>query len=317
MSSSTASPPPERSLRPTFTCAVAGALAAALALAACAAPSSPSPVAPEKHDAPVSLMYLGVAGWQVTDGAHTLLVDPYFSRADVADDAAPLSPDPAQITRYAPARADVILVEHSHYDHLLDVPTIAGRTGATVIGTDSSLNVARASGVAEAQLVAARGGEAFDIGPFSVRAIHGLHSLIGLPSAAIPRDVKTPMPARDYAEGGTLQYLVRVHGRSILFIGSANFIEGELVGLRPDVAVIAVGLREKIPDYSCRLMRALGRPRLVLTNHFDAHWEPLGAKQMDIGDDARASLGRFAGEIHACAPDTTVVVPTHLQPIAL
>ncbi|APR80845.1 Hypothetical protein A7982_06192 [Minicystis rosea] len=43
------------------------------------------------------------------------------------------------------------------------------------------------------------------------------------------------MRARDDDEGGTLQYLVGVRERSILFIGSANFIESELVGLRPDV----------------------------------------------------------------------------------
>lgn len=34
----------------------------------------------------------------------------------------------------------------------------------------------------------------------------------------------------------------------MLFIGTANFIESELEGLRPDVAVVAIGLREKIPD---------------------------------------------------------------------
>ncbi|APR87234.1 secreted protein [Minicystis rosea] len=317
MSISTDSPSPGRGVRPSFTGALAWALVAALTLTACAAPSGPPPNAPEKHAPPLALTYLGVAGWQLTDGAHTLLVDPYFTRADVADDAAPLSPNLAQITRYAPARADVILVEHSHYDHLLDVPTIARRTGATVIGTDSSLNVARADGVAETQLVVARGGETFDVGPFSVRALRGLHSLVGLPATPIPREVTMPMEARAYTEGGTLQYLVRVHGRSILFIGSANFIEGELTGLRPDVALVAVGLREKIPDYTCRLMRALGRPRLVLTNHFDAHHEPLGPKQMSLGDDARTSLAKFADEVHSCAPDTKVVVPTHLQPLAL
>ena len=58
-------------------------------------------------------------------------------------------------------------------------------------------------------------------------------------------------------------------------------------------------------------MRALGRPRLVLTNHFDAHWEPLGPTQMSIDDGDRAGLAAFADEIHACAPETKVVVPTH------
>jgi L-ascorbate metabolism protein UlaG (beta-lactamase superfamily) len=36
-------------------------------------------------------------------------------------------------------RADFILVTHTHYDHVLDVPYIATKTGATVIGTESTV----------------------------------------------------------------------------------------------------------------------------------------------------------------------------------
>src|SRR4051794_21642467 len=100
------------------------ALASTLALLACTPPlpapnPSSSPTAPPPHQAPVVLTYLGVAGWQVSAGAHSILVDPYFSRVDVEDTSAPLFPDQAAITRYAPEHADAILVEHSHYDHLL------------------------------------------------------------------------------------------------------------------------------------------------------------------------------------------------------
>jgi L-ascorbate metabolism protein UlaG (beta-lactamase superfamily) len=294
-----------------------GLLTCALALISCVRPETgQSSSWPTDTQAPVTLTYLGVAGWRVVDGSHTLLVDPYFSRVD-AQDGVVLSPDQDAIAKYAPAHADVILVGHSHYDHLLDVPTIARATGATVVGTESTLNVVRAAGLPERSLVLAQGGETFELGPFSVHAIRGLHSLTGHASAAIPHNVTLPMTADGYAEGSTLQYLVRVSGHAILFIGSANFIEGEVEGLRPDIAVVAVGLREKIPDYSCRLMRALGRPPLVLTNHFDANRKPLGSSQTDIGDEGRADLVRFADEIHTCAPTTKVVVPTHFQPIAL
>src|SRR4051812_7125319 len=64
-------------------------------------PSSPPP-APPPYQAPVVLTSLGVAGWQVSAGAHSILVDPYFSRVDVEDTSAPLFPDQAAITRYAP-----------------------------------------------------------------------------------------------------------------------------------------------------------------------------------------------------------------------
>lgn len=297
---------------------------ALLAAAGCSSrPSSPPP----PHGTPVAvdsvtLTYLGVAGWQLSAGPRTLLVDPYFTRLDV--DAlggdggeVPLVPDRAAIESHAPRHADVILVTHSHYDHLLDVPTIALATGAAVVGTESTLRVARAASVPAQQLVLARGGETFDWSLFHVRVIPALHSLIGMPTTPIADGVKLPMPASAYAEGGTLQYLVKSAGRSVLFVGTANFIEHELEGVRPDVAVVAVGAREEVPDYTCRLMRVLGGPKLVLTNHFDAFLNRLGDKQMDLSKESRDSLDHFADEVHACFPATRVVIPTHFQPIAI
>jgi L-ascorbate metabolism protein UlaG (beta-lactamase superfamily) len=216
----------------------------------------------------IALTYLGAAGWRVENGGHVVLVDPYFSRVD-GDGV--LLPNLEAILRYAPERAEAILVGHSHYDHLLDVPDVAKRTGAVIVGTPSTLNVARAAGIGEERLVdATTRGNAWTAGPWSVKAIRGLHSLIGKPSLNIARDIALPMGADGYAEGGVLDYVVVTEGRAILFIGSANFAEDELRGLHPDVAVVATPLREKIPDYTCRLMRVLDAPPLVIANHFDA-----------------------------------------------
>lgn len=268
-------------------------------------------------DTPVTLTYLGTAGWSIAQGSHTLLVDPYFTRVDVEDDDTVLLPNADAIARYTPPRADGILVGHAHYDHLLDVPSIAKRLDATVAGSEDALVVARAAGIPEKKLVVARGGSRFTVGGFEVRAIHGLHSITGKADGNVPSGAKLPMRARDYGTGETLDYVVRTAGaspREILFVGSANFVERELEGVHPDVAVIATALREKIPDYTCRLMRVLGRPKRVFANHFDAHWEPIGPKQLDLDAEGRASLARFADEVHACAPESTVIVPVHFRP---
>ena len=290
----------------------------ALGVVACSAGApKPSTASSQRRAGPVELTYLGAAGWQLRAGPRVLLVDPYFSGAPVDDEALPLSPNAALIAEYSPPRADAVLVSHSHYDHLLDVPDVAKRTGAPIVGTSSTLNVARAAGLPEGQLVLARVGETRAFGHFSVHALRGLHSPTGQSNAQIPPGVTLPMSASVYAEGDTLQFVVRVEARTVLFISSANFIESELDGVRPDVAVVAVALREKIPNYSCTLMRVLGNPALVLANHFDAHWEPLGAAQLAISPEARKSLAQFAAEVHACAPATRVVVPTHFRGISI
>ncbi|AIJ25508.1 hypothetical protein AMETH_5416 [Amycolatopsis methanolica 239] len=54
---------------------------------------------------------------------------------------------------------DHILVTHGHYDHLTDVPYLARKTGATVYGTETHLNLMAALGAPEDQLAVASGDE--------------------------------------------------------------------------------------------------------------------------------------------------------------
>jgi L-ascorbate metabolism protein UlaG (beta-lactamase superfamily) len=269
---------------------------------------------------PASLTYLGVAGWSLRSGEHTMLFDPYVTRSKVDDFDAIVVPDSVAIGRYVPAKADVIVVSHSHFDHLLDVPAIALRTGAVVFGTSSTGEVARASQVPDNQIVRASGGAELRFPAFHVRAVEAAHSLIddsGLSKAAIAPSPRLPMRARDYHEGGTLQYWVSFAGHTLYFVGTANFVEAQLQDVNADIAIVAIGLRDKVPDYTCRLLRALGLPKLVLPNHFDAWQEPMHAGEITLSDEARADLAAFEKEVHACAPDARVITPQWLTPIAL
>src|SRR6266850_3048502 len=164
------------------------------------------------------------------------------------------------------ARADFILISHSHFNHCLDMPHIARKTGATVIGTESTIILARAGGVPEAQLLTVRGGEDYEFGALSIKVIPSLHSALNgkhyYDGRVVPRDFSGPRRMAIDAEGGTLAYLIRLAGRRILWFGSMNYIEREVEGLRPDVALIAAARqRLEIHDYTGRLMRALGRSR--------------------------------------------------------
>jgi len=123
--------------------------------------------------AQVTLKHLGTAGWEVTDGKTVVLIDPYLSRLRRVipnDDA--LATDTRQlfagddVARTDAAvvdahiqRADFLLITHTHFDHAMDLPYIAAKTGATVIGTESTYNLARAYGVAGDKLITVRGGE--------------------------------------------------------------------------------------------------------------------------------------------------------------
>lgn len=278
----------------------------AVVLAACGAPPSPAPPPPARD--PVALTYLGVAGWQLEGGERVILADPYFSRPPL--DVEPIAPDPAAIEAHAPAKADLIVIGHSHFDHLLDAPEVARRTGAVLLGSQTTAMVGRASGLPDEQLIAVKGGEDFAFDGFSVRAIPSLHSAIGekhIFGGALTAPPVLPMASSEWQEGGTFAYLVRVAGHQILVLSTANFIERELDGLRPDIAIIATGLRQEIHDYTCRLLRALGHPPRVYANHFDDWRNP------PVDQPPDEDLQAFVAEVEACAPGTVVTIPRHFE----
>ena len=286
------------------------------------------------HSNQVVLKYLGAAGWEITDGNTTILIDPYLSRINgppppeghrMAGDTRRAYgwsdvavPDVGAIDSHI-QRADFVLVTHTHYDHVLDVPHIALKTGAAVIGTESTENVLRAYAVPEQQLITVRGGEDYELKAFSLKVIPSIHSALDhkryFSSATAPAGMKAPLTLEQmHPEGGTLAYLIRFHGHQILAFGGMNYIEREIQGLEPDVALIGAGSsRKEIYDYSGRLMRALHYPPLVLPTHWDQFLTPYDASQQSAID----ALQSFVQEIAAASPKTKVIVPKYFEPIPL
>lgn len=286
----------------------------------------------------VTLRWLGTAGWEISDGSTAILIDPYISRINgprppgagsagtpIPGDTRPLYgwddaavPDEAAIDARIP-NADYVLVTHTHYDHVLDVPHIALKRHAKVIGTESTENVLRAYGVPEEQLYTVRGGEDYEFGVFSVKVIPSIHSSLDhkhyFSSDKVPAGMKAPLTLLQISpEGGTLAYLVRFHGHQILAFGGMNYIEREIEGLKPDVALVgAAGSRKEIYDYTGRLMRDLNFPPLVLPTHWDNFFAPYGTSQQP----AIEAVQSFVQEVEAASPKTKVIVPKHFETIPL
>ena len=281
---------------------------------------------------PVTLKYLGAAGWEISDGTTFILIDPYLSRINgpAPPGGHPLvgdtrraygwgdiaSPDAGAIDAHI-QRADFVLITHTHYDHVLDTPYIAIKTRAVVIGTESTENVMRAYSVPEEQLITVRGGEDYEFGAFSLKVIPSIHSSLDhkryFSSATAPAGMKAPLTLEQiHPEGGTLAYLIRFNGHQILVFGGMNYIEREIEGLEPDVAVIGAGSsRKEIYDYTGRLMRALHSPALVLPTHWDNFLAPYSASQQTNLD----ALQSFAKEVVAASPKTKVIVPKYFEAI--
>jgi len=291
----------------------------------------------------LKLSYLGTAGWEITDGKTVVLVDPYLTRlkSDTPrDPALPSDPRPLVTLNDFVAsdqavidahikRADFILITHTHVDHVLDMPYIARKTGALVIGTESTANFARDNGVPNSQTLTVKGGEDLELGSCSVRVIPSLHGILRRaplasklqidslppPSTIFPADAKPPFRLGQLlVEGGTLAYLIRMGGQQVIAFGSMNYIERDVDGLRPDAALIgAMPERQEIYHYTERLLRALGYPRLVLPTHWDRFNVPYDVSQQP----AIERLQSFIAEVKAASPRTEVIVPKYFEPVAV
>jgi L-ascorbate metabolism protein UlaG (beta-lactamase superfamily) len=264
------------------------------------------------------LKWLGTAGYEITFGDTVILIDPFLTRPDVkffskdfkGDDE--LKVNEPLISEVIP-KADYILVGHSHWDHSMDAPYIAKKTGAKVIGSETTANILRSYEVPEDQIIPVKGGEQIKFSNFSVRIVPSLHSLnakkrVGLPGT-ITAPLKPPLKVIDLKEGGTFAYYLRMGKYTVLHIGSANFIENEVRSLpSPDVAILGTLARDNTEDYTYRIIKLLN-PKVVIPTHWDNFLLPFsqGATEVaELGDAGKVE--NFVKEIKEVSPGTKVIV---------
>lgn len=223
--------------------------------------------------------WLGAAGFELVYGKHALLIDPYVTRAPLhACLLRPLRTDPTAVARFAP-RADAVLVSHTHFDHVADVPAIAHWTGAPVWGSNSAAALCRAQAVPD-RLVreVCPGMDALEVGPFRIRVIASEHS--PLLARRVPFDGQLepqalqPLRASSYRCGEMLAFSIEVAGRRIAHLGSAQLVDDAWDGAFHDLVLLCAAGWKSTPKFAARVLRAT-RPRAVLLSHWDQFWRPL------------------------------------------
>ncbi|MEY9213450.1 MBL fold metallo-hydrolase [Thermobifida halotolerans] len=305
--------------------AFASLLGAGTAAHAATAPSSPPADDGEGGGGTATCEWLGTSGWRVRVGDRLVLVDPYLTRYSTGlfdgrgfDSKTRLTVDAATVDEHA-GTPEVVLVTHSHWDHFNDVPHIATTTGARVVGTATTTNLALAMDVPQSQVSPVKGGEVLDFGDYTVEVVASLHSRnnnysMAFPGVRLERPRKRPRTIADLPEGDTLDFQVTVKGGpSLFFMGASDFVERNLAGLSPDVAMLAVPATTRTHDYVPRLLEALDHPRTVVPVHWDVFEVPL-ANPPQQDPTTAFSVAGFADAVRAASPATEVVVPEYLTP---
>jgi L-ascorbate metabolism protein UlaG (beta-lactamase superfamily) len=254
----------------------------------------------------LAVTFLGVATLLFDDGQSAVLTDGFFSRPSLPRVAlGSIAPDRQRIQRALATagieRLDAVTAVHSHYDHVLDTPEVASRTGAVLVGGTSTANVGRGAGLPEGRIRVVGTGERLSIGTFTLTYIASAHC----PPDRYPGEITTPLaaPARAsaYKCGEAWSILVEhASGRTALVQGSAGYVDDALAGQHADVAYLGVGQLGLLGDayveaYWTNTVRTVGAHRVVLI-HWDDFFRPLDHPLRALPyavDDLDATLRRL------------------------
>ena len=250
-----------------------------------------APLEDVAHSSTVTFTWFGVTTLLFDDGETQILVDGFISRPSLLDTALNrnVSNDAPMINfvmnEYDIRRLAAIVPVHSHFDHAMDVGAIANRSSASIIGSETTANIARGAGVPEDQIIVANDGGDFSFGNFTVTLVPSVHAPVGLRGAVplpgtIDEPLQVPAPITAWREGGSYSIIIAHPEGTTIVQGSAGFISGSLDSVQADVVMLGVGLleglgRDYAEAYWQNLVTATGAKR-VFPVHFDDYTQPLG-----------------------------------------
>ena len=214
-------------------------------------------------------------------GDHHILLDPFLSESPTA----PCKPDELV--------ADVILVSHGHFDHIADVPEIAKRTSAQVVGNFEVTQWLQANyGLENTIGMNIGGGAELEMG--HVKLTQAIHS--------------SQLPDGSY--GGTPGgFLLTLAGKRLYFAcDTALFSDMRLIAAAAplDLAVLPIGdLFTMGPADSLQAIEWL-QPQRVAPAHYNT-WPPIAQDPQAWAEQVRQ---RTAAEPIVLVPGESFEIPT-------
>ncbi len=249
--------------------------------------------------------YFGWSSLSIDTPAGSLFFDPFFRRYCGAQWF--------ELEDFAHAK--YICVTHGHEEHFIDVPIIARRTGATVIGPPSVTNFLRwRSRLPREKLVTVRPSETRQVDAFKLSTFHWKHRDINLPKAlsrAVFEGNATQL-AWAWSSATSAPFYSPYTGYHIEFpngLTVLNYNEGfntkmtdaeiSALGQRYRTDVLLAGMQLNFVDDVARGAAALNPKIVLLYPPHEKFHEMMGAKS--------APWETFAAEVRHRLPATTVV----------
>ncbi len=244
----------------------------------------------------LTIRWFGAASIVIDDGTTALLIDPFVTRGDYSklrlfsDRGVEIDTDAVQAFANLPdvSRTKAILVSHSHYDHVMDVPAFArhlpkaeiyGSKDAHLVveGHDKTIDLARLRLITP--------GEPYTVGPFKIEAVMSQHGKqlgghLNPLAGAVTYPLTTPAALKAYGLGDIYAFRISHPSGTIVHIGSAGVTSDTTDAFRQwkhtDLLLLSLVGRGKTVSYLNNTVGLLN-PGYVIPMHYDDIFDSLDA----------------------------------------
>jgi L-ascorbate metabolism protein UlaG (beta-lactamase superfamily) len=260
--------------------------------------------------------WLGTAGIELEFRGERILIDPYLSRFPIWN-AVLGRPKPKReiiLRHLSPARA--VLVSHSHFDHLADVPDVCRKFGAVAYGSPNTSAILRVHDIPAAQVKTVTAGDAISIEPFHITIFSGRHGRMAglLPyTGKLPAHLKLPLRLSDYRMDSMFSFHVRTTRASCLVWNSPDTRDIP----RADLLFFCPLWGKKI----CAMVAEAAQAKWIVPIHWDDFFlpvdRPLHPLIVPPGWSSpwlrRMEPNNFARSVNRILPNVRVLIPDILK----
>lgn len=276
--------------------------------------------------ASVEVRWFSVTSLVLEDGETKIFFDPMFTRAGIKHwlMLSQLKSDEELVKQVIKdnglEKIDALFASHSHYDHVIDAPTMAKLTGGTFYVDASSEIIAKAYQDPKIKTIRFENLKPIQIGKFTITPIMRKHSPIRLLDldwlpGPVPKDFNFGM--YDYHVGDTWFYFIQhPDGNILLDQGSEPYLDN-LKPFTESADVVIQGIANRSSDEAIvgGYIKAL-KPKIFIPTHFDNFFfgfDPKAAVSYLPG----VEMDDILGKLRKAFPDKTIVVPEYGKRIEL